>query len=388
MATRKLTVKDIYVDPEIMPRAEINRELVEEFKEIMRRLPMPAIDVMVIEGKYWLWDGLTRLTAAKELNLPDILADVLPKGNKPQLTWLAAGANAKHGQRLSNPDKRRAVELALSTPEGQKATAEAVADHVGVSAALVHKVKQSIAARTRNPKPKLAEVVQREPGEDPVEEPEEYSEPPKLRVVSGRPERVVILRDLEDGPNEGEGYDVEDWSGEDEPLIRFGGQKLWLQPDDWEDADAPDEPEPDTAFAPEPKEKKTRKPGAGRPHKALKAAQAEKQLKDAVGNVVPEFCRKAAEETVVVRELQTEFSKLMKRVEHAANLPSGAGANIDTEYILNFVNEIRKSIDSATMHAVCPDCAARGKVTKNCQCDGVGWLTRDQYNKSILNFAG
>ncbi len=57
--------------------------------------------------------------------------------------WLASRANLTHGVRRTNEDKRRAVEMALSS-KGASMSDRAVAEHVGVTHPLVSKVRGEV----------------------------------------------------------------------------------------------------------------------------------------------------------------------------------------------------------------------------------------------------
>ena len=65
---------------------------------------------------YWLADGFHRVRAAQEAGLAGINADVR-QGTRRDAVLFSAGANAVHGLRRSNADKRRAVETLLNDEE-------------------------------------------------------------------------------------------------------------------------------------------------------------------------------------------------------------------------------------------------------------------------------
>ncbi len=76
----------------------------------------PPIIVYHAGADYWPGDGFHRLAAAKRINRETITADIREGGQRDALL-LAAGANAVHGLRRTQADKRQAVETLLRDPE-------------------------------------------------------------------------------------------------------------------------------------------------------------------------------------------------------------------------------------------------------------------------------
>lgn len=68
------------------------------------------------------------------------------QGTREDARWFAYSANQTHGQRRSNPDKQRAVLLALKHPNGAKMSDEKIAEHVGVSPPTVAKYRRESAS--------------------------------------------------------------------------------------------------------------------------------------------------------------------------------------------------------------------------------------------------
>src|SRR5262249_45028761 len=65
---------------------------------------------------YWLADGFHRCAAAEAAQLTEIEADIQP-GTQREAVLYAVGANAEHGLRRTNADKRRAVLTLLQDRE-------------------------------------------------------------------------------------------------------------------------------------------------------------------------------------------------------------------------------------------------------------------------------
>jgi hypothetical protein len=93
----------------------MNQEVIDEYAENMRNgTEFPPITVFH-DGHgmfYYLADGFHRFEAVKRLRKRTIKAEVRP-GEKRDAIIHALGANASHGLRRTNADKRRAVEMAL-----------------------------------------------------------------------------------------------------------------------------------------------------------------------------------------------------------------------------------------------------------------------------------
>lgn len=90
----------------------------------------------------WLADGFHRVAAAKQAGLADIEAIVHDGGRREALLH-AVGANARHGLRRTNADKRRAVEMMLADPEWCARSDNWIAGKCGVSHTFVGTVRTS-----------------------------------------------------------------------------------------------------------------------------------------------------------------------------------------------------------------------------------------------------
>ena len=109
---------------------------------------------------HWLADGFHRVNAALNAGLTEIAADVR-QGTLDDAKWHAAGANATHGLRRTNADKRKSVGLALSTERGRASSDRGIAEQCGVGAPLVGSVR---AASCNNVTPEGG--VERRTGKD------------------------------------------------------------------------------------------------------------------------------------------------------------------------------------------------------------------------------
>lgn len=99
------------------PRDQIDAKVAEDYAEaIADGAELPAVTVFYDGSAYWLADGFHRAVAHDRLGLSDIAADVR-QGTQRDAVLYSVGANASHGHRRSNADKRRAVLTVLNDRE-------------------------------------------------------------------------------------------------------------------------------------------------------------------------------------------------------------------------------------------------------------------------------
>ena len=127
-------------DPELACRAAgVSKATAAEYAEAMKAgaLFPPVVVFVDSKGVHWLADGFHRCAAAELAGFAEVAADVR-EGSRKDALLHAASANASHGLRRTNADKRRAVLLVLSAyPKwSDRKIAEACGvDHKTVSAA-------------------------------------------------------------------------------------------------------------------------------------------------------------------------------------------------------------------------------------------------------------
>ena len=97
--------------------AGIDLSVVADYADAMEAGAMfPAIIVFFDGTRYWPGDGFHRIEAARRIDRETISADVREGGQRDALL-LAASANAKHGLRRTQADKRRSIESLLRDPD-------------------------------------------------------------------------------------------------------------------------------------------------------------------------------------------------------------------------------------------------------------------------------
>lgn len=124
----------------LQTRAATNSDYVDDLAERFAAGDVFPPIVIFTDGKeFWLADGIHRLDAAiqakKKIGVDE------RNGNRAEAIAFACGANASHGLRRTNADKRRSVALALSAfPNDSN---RKIADMCGVGDTLVHEIRDA-----------------------------------------------------------------------------------------------------------------------------------------------------------------------------------------------------------------------------------------------------
>jgi uncharacterized ParB-like nuclease family protein len=109
----KIPIDSIKLDSDLQPRAALNQETINEYTEAMKAgAQFPGVVIFQDGEVNWLADGYHRYAAAKNAGAQDISAEIRT-GSKEDALKFALSANATHGLRRSQADKRRAVVIAL-----------------------------------------------------------------------------------------------------------------------------------------------------------------------------------------------------------------------------------------------------------------------------------
>jgi hypothetical protein len=98
-------------------RAELNQFLIDDYAAALEQGALFPPIVVYFDGQdYWLADGFHRRAAFRQAGLTEISAEI-HAGTRRDALLYAVGANANHGLRRSNADKRRAALLLLEDGE-------------------------------------------------------------------------------------------------------------------------------------------------------------------------------------------------------------------------------------------------------------------------------
>jgi ParB-like chromosome segregation protein Spo0J len=117
-AAVEIALEAVVDDPAAQMRvAGVDPAMVAEYATVMQHgAVFPPIVVYFDSTSYHVADGFHWVAAAREANLQKILAEVRAGGARDAVL-AAAGANAAHGIRRSDADKRHAIERLLADPE-------------------------------------------------------------------------------------------------------------------------------------------------------------------------------------------------------------------------------------------------------------------------------
>jgi hypothetical protein len=152
--TVPVPVDTIRVDEDTQARAAgLDPDVVADYAEAIRTaradglpFPLPPVHIFKDGKTYWLADGNHTLAGAKEAGEADVPA-VVKTGTKRDAILYAAGANAEHGLRRTNADKRRAVMLVLNLDDWAKGKSNReIARHCHVSESFVRLVRAELSA--------------------------------------------------------------------------------------------------------------------------------------------------------------------------------------------------------------------------------------------------
>ena len=104
-----LELDKIIADPKAQPRKKLSQELIRDYADQMSGGAMfPPLIVFYDGQDFWLSDGFHRREAAKQNNETSFQCEILAGGLREAILH-SCGANADHGRRRTNEDKRRAV---------------------------------------------------------------------------------------------------------------------------------------------------------------------------------------------------------------------------------------------------------------------------------------
>ena len=144
---KELSLSRILAHQEVQARVAMNEETIEEYAEAMRNGDkFPPVVVFCDDGRssYWLADGFHRYHAAKQIANKWSLPAEIREGGKREAILLAVGANASHGLRRRNIDKRNSVLKMLKDEEWSQYSDREIARQCRVSQPLVSRLRADL----------------------------------------------------------------------------------------------------------------------------------------------------------------------------------------------------------------------------------------------------
>jgi hypothetical protein len=138
----KLRLSQITVDDRAQPRAALIPDRVAEYVEDMSRGDQfpPLIVFKDKENAHWLADGFHRYHAAVGIELKTIECDIR-RGELRDAILYSCGANAAHGLRRTNADKRQAASKLLTDEQWAKWSDREIAKRCHVNHHLVAQLR-------------------------------------------------------------------------------------------------------------------------------------------------------------------------------------------------------------------------------------------------------
>lgn len=143
-----IPLADIRTDGGTQARAALDPATVAEYRDLYAAgVPLPPVVLFYDGESYWLADGFHRVAASDPATYPAyaIAADVR-QGTRRDAVLYAAGANATHGLRRTNADKRRAVETLLRDDEWRQWSDREIARRACVSDKTVAALRKELTA--------------------------------------------------------------------------------------------------------------------------------------------------------------------------------------------------------------------------------------------------
>jgi hypothetical protein len=135
---------ELRLDPDAQPRTAIDSATVAEYRDALAAGAIFDNIAAFFDGSvYWLADGFHRAMAYKSAGRSHIPGNVY-KGGKREAILFAAGANATHGLKRTNADKRRAVTILLGDAEWATWSDHEIARRCGVTHQFVGTVRREL----------------------------------------------------------------------------------------------------------------------------------------------------------------------------------------------------------------------------------------------------
>lgn len=112
-----IPIESVRINGGTQSRVELNQSTISEYAESIRlAVDLPPVVVFFDGATFWLADGFHRFHAHREAGAMEIAGDI-HTGTQRDAILYSVGANAAHGLRRTNADKRRAVETLLRDAE-------------------------------------------------------------------------------------------------------------------------------------------------------------------------------------------------------------------------------------------------------------------------------
>jgi transposase-like protein len=138
---------DIVFNAGTQARIQTDQKTIQAYIESMQDgIEFPPVDVFCDEqsDQCILADGFHRYTAHLSIKPNEPIRCTVHNGNVEDARIFACGANATHGLRRTNEDKRKAVKLVLQEQKCQEWSDRRIAEHVGVNKSTVARIRHEL----------------------------------------------------------------------------------------------------------------------------------------------------------------------------------------------------------------------------------------------------
>ena len=141
---KALKLEQIRIDGGTQPRVAIDEQTVAEYAEYYETcVNLPPVTVFFDGTTYWLADGFHRFWASKRIEC-DYIQAVIHQGTQRDAILYSVGANADHGLRRMNEDKRKAVLTLLEDKQWSKWSDSEIAKRCGVNQSTTTRIRTSL----------------------------------------------------------------------------------------------------------------------------------------------------------------------------------------------------------------------------------------------------
>ncbi len=144
VSNRQILKIDAIRDGGAQMRVEMNEQTVADYAEDMAGGAVFPPVIVYYDGKgHWLADGFHRVEATRKIGRATIEAEVHHGGDRDAILH-GIGANARHGLRRTQADKRHAIETLLRDPGWSKWSDRHVAKVANVDHKTVGKIRREV----------------------------------------------------------------------------------------------------------------------------------------------------------------------------------------------------------------------------------------------------
>jgi len=139
-----VSLASIRIDGGTQPRMSLYEDVVQEYAETLQEgKDFPPVVLFFDGSDYWLADGFHRFHAYSSASKESIPLEI-KKGTRRDAVLYSVGANAAHGLRRTNKDKRQAVETLLQDEEWSKWSDREIARQCAVHKKTVGRLREEL----------------------------------------------------------------------------------------------------------------------------------------------------------------------------------------------------------------------------------------------------